>query len=140
MIDSQNTYARFVDIPVYAGFPLPTALSHPDYKPDHAMDLNRILITRPASTFLVRIQGHSMCDAGIYDGDLALVDRSVRACDQSVVVAVLDGQFCIKRFVHRNGCFFLRSEKGPDFPTIEIGREQDFILWGTVTSTIHFHQ
>lgn len=117
---------------VAAGFPSPAE--------DHieaAIDLNEWLIERPAATFLVRIQGHSMTRAGIFDGDIAIVDRAVEARPGHVVVAAIDGEFLVKRLRRRDGHMALASEN-PAFPEmIDIERAQEGLIWGVVRHVIH---
>ena len=78
---------------VKAGFPSPAQ----DYMSEE-IDLNRLLIPHPEATFFVRISGDSMMDAGILDGDLAVVDKSLDASDGDFVIAFVDGDFTIKQF------------------------------------------
>ena len=85
-----------LEVSVAAGFPSPAE--------DHAVkriDLNDILIRHPQATFLMRISGTSMKDAGIDDGDVVLVDRAIKPCHGHVVVAVVDGEFTVKRLWKR---------------------------------------
>lgn len=120
-----------VEASVSAGFPSP-AEDHVEKK----LDLNDLLIQHPAATFFVRVEGESMIDAGICSGDLLIVDRAVRARDKSVVVAVLNGEFTVKRINKEAGKFFLVPEN-PDYPRIEVSEEMDFKVWGVVTNVIH---
>ncbi len=117
-----------------AGFPFPVADGI-----EKTLDLNAHLITRPAASFFVRICGDSMTGAGIFDGDIAIVDRSLTPKAGDIVVAVLDGELTIKRLTYRSGHVVLKAEN-PDYPDISIPEEQDLVIWGVVTSTIHeFH-
>ena len=101
-----------------AGFPSPAD----DYL-DGEIDLGAFLIERPASTFLMRVAGESMKGAGILDGDMVVVDRSVAARSGDVVVAVLGGEMTLKRLhVTRSGRAALQAEN-PDFPEFVIGEE-----------------
>ena len=77
---------------VEAGFPSPA-----DDHTEQSLDLNQELISNPAATFLVRVKGDSMRDAGISNGDILIVDRSVEPKDRQIVVAMLDGDFTVKR-------------------------------------------
>lgn len=114
---------------VPAGFPSP-ATGHID----GALDLNALVVRRPSATFFVRVQGESMRDAGIYDGDLLVVDRAQTPADGSIVLAVLDGEFTVKRWRRAAGKWRLHAEH-PDYPPIDIG-ERDFQIWGVVTHTV----
>jgi DNA polymerase V len=116
---------------VEAGFPSPAD----DYM-DRPLDLHEQLVPRPAATFFVRAQGDSMVGAGIHDGDLLVVDRSLAPVPGRVVIAALDGELTIKRL--GRGPDGLRLEAENDaYPVIEIGEDTDARIWGVVTSVIH---
>lgn len=116
---------------VPAGFPSPAD----DYL-EGEIDLARYLIERPAATFLLRVSGHSMCGAGILDGDLVVVDRSVEAQPGHVVVAVLDGEMTIKRLRKlKDGRAILEAEH-PDYPAIVVSEEQPAEIWGVVVGCV----
>ena len=117
--------------PVQAGFPSP-ADDHVEQK----LDLNELLVAHPASTFFVRVEGHSMRDAQIYDGDVLIVDRSLQAESGSIAVAIINGEFTVKRLLRKKDRFFLVAEN-PAFPALEISPEMDFQVWGIVTYVIH---
>lgn len=116
---------------VEAGFPSPSG-----DQIEHALDLNELLITHPAATFFVRVQGNSMSDAGILSSDVLIVDRSLSPKDKSIVIAVLNGEFTVKRLVKKEGKIFL-SPENPAFKPIEIKGASDFLVWGVVTYVIH---
>jgi len=118
---------------VPAGFPSPAS----DYA-EAPLDLNELLIKRPASTFFVRCAGDSMTGAGIFPGDILVVDRSLEAQDGSVVIAILDGDFTVKRLRLRNGCAWLAPEN-PAYKPIKVGKDSDFRVWGLVTASIRQH-
>ena len=120
-----------VEASVSAGFPSP-AEDHIEKK----LDLNDLLIQHPSATFFVRVEGESMKDAGIRSGDLLIVDKAIQASDQSVVVAVLNGEFTVKRISKDRGRFFLIPEN-PDYSRIEVTEEMEFKVWGVVTNVIH---
>ena len=121
----------FFDGRVEAGFPSPAD----DYM-DRPLDLHEQLVPRPAATFFVRAQGDSMVGAGIHDGDLLVVDRSLTPVPGRVVIAALDGELTIKRL--GRGPEGLRLEAENDaYPVIEIGEDTDARIWGVVTSVIH---
>jgi len=115
---------------VEAGFPSPAE----DYI-EGQLDLNEQYISRPAATFFLRVSGESMIGAGIFPGDLLIVDRSECPRHGCVVIAVVDGDLTVKRLYRRNGQVKLLSEN-PEFPPILIGEEQDLQVWGVVTSAI----
>ena len=115
---------------VAAGFPSPA-----DDFLDKKIDLNEELIRHPAATFFVRVQGDSMRDAGIFSGDMLIVDRSLEVKDDAIVVAVLDGEFTVKRVRRSDGKLFL-IPANPSYSPTEVTEERDFIVWGVVTNVI----
>ena len=116
---------------VPAGFPSPAA----DYF-DDGLDLNDLVVRHPAATFFVRVEGESMLGAGIHPGDMLVVDRAEVPADQSVVVAVLNGDFTVKRIYQKDGTLSLVSEN-ERMPPIRLSEEMDFEVWGVVTYVIH---
>lgn len=129
---SQTLYPPFMLERVAAGFPSPAD----DYV-DHPIDLNERLIPNPPATFLIRVAGDSMCDAGIHHGDVLIVDRSLTARDGKIIVARYEGCFTVKRFLREPHKIVLMPEN-PLYPPIEIGEEQadDLDIWGVVTGVI----
>jgi DNA polymerase V len=117
--------------PIRAGFPSPAD----DYL-DKKLDLNEHLIKHPASTFFVKVKGDSMINASIRSGDILIVDRSLEPKDKSVVVAVVNGEFTVKRIRKRGNKLFLDPENDSYIP-IEITDEMDFEIWGIVIHVIH---
>ena len=99
-------------------------------------DLNEFLIKHPAATFYVYAKGDSMINAGIYDGDLLIVDRSLNAELKSIVIAVIDGEFTVKRVNRINNTLYLIPDNSLYKP-IKITKEMNFEIWGVVTHTIH---
>ena len=116
---------------VSAGFPSPAA----DYEEDK-LDLNRYLIKNPAATFFVRVTGYSMMGAGIYSGDLLVVDRSLEPRDKSVVIAVIDGELTVKRIRIGKKKITLEPEN-ENYSVRQITEDTDFQVWGVVTNVIH---
>jgi DNA polymerase V len=117
---------------VPAGFPSP-ADDHIEGK----LDLNEHLIRHPAATFFARATGESMKDAGIFDGDLLVVDRSLTAQPADVVIAVLHGELTVKRLQKPNGAWVLTAAN-PSFPHIPIN-DHGCEVWGVVTHSIRRH-
>lgn len=115
---------------VAAGFPSPAD----DYA-TKAIDLNAVLIKHPQATFMMRIAGSSMRDAGVDDGDVVLVDRALRPIHGSVIIAVVDGEFTCKRLHKRGGAIKLQAAN-PTFPDIVPTDGQTVELWGVVTKVI----
>lgn len=120
-----------VSASVEAGFPSPA-----DDHLERGIDLNEELIRNPAATFLVRVKGESMRDAGIHSGDTLIVDKSVTPSDRQIVVAMIDGEFTVKRFRKVNGLVFLEAAND-SFAPIEVGENQELTIWGAVTYIIH---
>ena len=116
---------------VPAGFPSPAE----DFIEDH-LDLNEHLIHHPAATFFVRASGQSMVNAGIFDGDLLIVDRALSPQDGDIVIAVLFGELTVKRIRKRRDRLLLEPENAV-YPVIEVPQEADFQVWGVVTNAIH---
>ena len=102
---------------------------------DRALDFNELLIENPAATFAVRIAGESMTGAGIFPNDIAVVDRSRTPVDASVVLALVDGEFTVKRYRRRGKRVWLQAEN-PAFKDIPITEETAFEVWGVVKHTI----
>jgi DNA polymerase V len=115
---------------VWAGFPSPAE----DYAEE--LDLVQHLIQHPSATFVVRVQGTSMLNASINPGDLLIVDRSLEPRDKDVVVAVMDGEFTVKRLRKTKRGISLLAEN-PGFPPIEIREGMQLEIWGVVTQVIH---
>lgn len=88
-----------------AGFPSPAD----DYI-EQDLDLNELVVQHPAATFYVRVQGDSMQNAGIFSGDILVVDRSLNAENKNIVVAILDGEFTVKRLIYRTDGIYLFAE------------------------------
>ena len=116
--------------PVRAGFPSPAE----DYQ-DEAIDLNDLLAPHAEATFLLRVRGESMTGAGIDDGDVLVVDRSLEPVHGRIVVAMVDGEFTVKRLYQRDGNVCLEASH-PDFPSIALQEGQELAVWGVVTRII----
>lgn len=115
---------------ISAGFPSPAM----DFI-DVSIDLNKHLIKHPASTFYGRVKGVSMKDAGIYDGDLLIIDKSLSPKNNQIAVCYVDGDFTIKRIsVNDGSCWLIPENK--DYKPIKITEDNDFQIWGVVTHVI----
>lgn len=126
-----KVYIPFVFSPVCAGFPSPAT----DYI-DKSLDLNEYIVKHPTATFYVRSSGDSMIGAGIHNGDILVVDRSLKAVSGNIIIAILDGEFTVKRLSIKNENIFLISENDL-YPNISINEGMDFEIWGVVTTVIH---
>ncbi|MDG1136850.1 MAG: translesion error-prone DNA polymerase V autoproteolytic subunit, partial [Phycisphaerales bacterium] len=119
-----------------AGFPSPA-----DDFIERSLDLNEQLVANPIATFFVRASGHSMDGAGIHDGDLLVVDRSITPSHGSVVVATIDGGLTVKRLTKRGMDMFLMPEPNKldqgKYSPIEVGEESDATIWGVVAWAVH---
>ena len=123
----------YFDIGIVAGFPIP--LDNDEKAQD--IELLRMLCPHPESSYLIRVEGYSMIDAGIESGDIVIVDKSNRNPSESqVAVCEYNGEYTLKRFVKRDGFGWL-VPANPDFPEIKILPEDHFCIWGTVTYIIH---
>ncbi len=116
---------------VSAGFPSPAD----DYI-DQQLDLHRHLVQNPAATFFLRAQGESMLGAGIHDGDLLVVDRSLEAVHNRVVIAAVDGELTVKRLVRQKGRVLLMPENAAYQP-LDITEREHIFIWGVVSYVIH---
>lgn len=116
---------------IAAGFP-----SQADDYIEARIDLNEHLVRNEEATFMLRVQGDSMIGAGIHDGGLLVIDRAVDPVDGRIVIAVLDGELTVKRLSRRDGRVRLLPEN-PAYAPIEVGDEQELVIWGVVTSVIH---
>lgn len=115
---------------VHAGSPTPAD----DYF-DNKLDLNEYLVSKPAHTYFVKVSGDSMVGAGIFPGDTLVVDRSLSAEHNKIVIAMIENEFIVKRLRVHNGAIYLISENSK-YPPIEV-KDPDMMIWGVVTYTIH---
>jgi DNA polymerase V len=123
-----------VDGGISAGFPSPAQ----DYI-DLSLDLNKELISNPSSTFFGRVRGSSMIDAGIEDGDLLVIDKSLEPQDGDTVVCYIDGDFTLKYIrMEKKEVFLIPAN--PEFKPIRVTEENNFCIWGVVTYSIKDHK
>jgi DNA polymerase V len=115
---------------ISAGFPSPAM----DFM-DVSIDLNQLMIKHPSATFFGRVQGTSMLGAGISDGDLLVIDRSLSPANNKIAVCFIDGEFTIKRIQKEVDCCWLMpaNEK---YKPIKVTKDNDFLVWGMVTHVI----
>jgi len=119
---------------VPAGFPSPAD----DYV-ENKLDLNEHLIKHPAATFFMKAFGDSMIKAGIQSGDILIIDRALEPKSNHIVVAVINGEFTVKRLVKRDGDWFLYPEN-PDYQPVKLDAEMQISIWGVVTYVVHATQ
>ena len=118
---------------IKAGFPSPAQ----DYLHE-SLDFNRDLIRNPEATFYGRVEGDSMIEAGICDGDIAVIDRSIEPCDGDIVVGYVNNEFTIKYLdlKHRKDGYIELRPANKEFKPIRINADDDFEVWGVVVWTI----
>ncbi|MBS3954233.1 MAG: translesion error-prone DNA polymerase V autoproteolytic subunit [Methylomicrobium sp.] len=116
---------------VAAGFPSPAD----DYV-EKTLDLNELLVQKPAATFFVRAEGESMLGAGIHPNDILVVDRSIEPVPGKIVICALNGELVVKRLKRQAGQWLLGSEN-PAYRDIVLLEELEIVIWGVVTSVIH---
>lgn len=125
------TYALFFyQYAISAGFPSPAE----DYY--EKLDLNELLIKHPAATFFMRVAGNAMIEAGIYDGDIIVVDRSLTPGLGKIVIAEVDGKLAMKRLIKHKGALQFMSENKSDEP-INDREPHEITVWGVVTTVLH---
>jgi len=116
---------------ISAGFPSPAE----EYI-ELAIDLNKELVKHPSATFYGRVRGSSMQDAGIYDGDIIIIDKSLRPQNGQKAVCFINGDFTIKTLkIEKDELWLMPANK--DYKPIKITSDNDFIVWGIVTYVIH---
>ncbi len=135
-MDSFNSAIEKFKIPlladsVSAGFPSPAD----DYTEEN-IDLNEHLISNPFSTFFLRVKGDSMINAGIKDKDLIIVDKSLKARPGNIIIAMIDGEFTIKRLSIKNNELYLKAENH-NYPDFRFKNHIDVQIWGVVIYSIH---
>lgn len=126
-----------VSVPLFlhglcAGFPSPA-----DDFLDQSIDLTRLLIRNPPSTFLWRVDGHSMIDAGIFDGDLLVVDRSLKPRHRDIVVAIVHGERSLKRLLLDGDRPRLAFEN-KSFPAYSLPEMAEVEIWGVARCNVHW--
>lgn len=120
------------DDEIKAGFPSPA-----DNRITETIDLNRVLVRHRESTFYARISGNSMEGAGISDGDLVVIDKSLTACDGDYVAAYIDGEFTVKEFKRgktRDKAWLVPAND--NYKAIRVTAENSFMIWGVITYAI----
>jgi DNA polymerase V len=130
----ENMPLPLVDAGISAGFPSPAQ----DYI-DLSLDLNKELVSNPSSTFFGRVRGNSMIDAGIEDGDLLVIDKSLEPQDGDAAVCFIDGEFTLKHIrIEKDEVYLVPAN--PEFKSICVTAENNFCIWGVVTYSIKNHK
>lgn len=130
-IHDRNLFLPLYSNKVPAGFPSP-ADDHMEGK----LDLNSHLVKHPTATFFVRASGESMVGAGIHDGDILVVDRSLEPRHGKIIIAAVDGQLTVKR-LQKRGSKTLLAPENRKYKPIELTENNDVKIWGVVTNVIH---
>ena len=128
--EEKTSGLQFFETRIQAGFPSPAQNEYAD-----TIDLNRALITNPAATWCARVIGNSMVDAGINDGDLLIIDRSITPHDGSIAVCFIDGDFTVKRLAVRDDGIYLMPANSK-FPEMKVLECSDFQVWGVVSHIV----
>ena len=103
---------------------------------ENQLSLDDYLVSNPESTFFVRASGDSMIGAGIFDGDLLIIDRSIEVKNNAIVLAILDTEFTVKRLIKTGDSITLRAENDA-YDDIQIRGNQTMMVWGVVVHVIH---
>ena len=120
----------FIEHGISAGFPSPA-----DDFLDTSIDLNQALIKNKDATFYGRVRGESMIDAGMNDGDLLIIDKSINPTDGRIAVCFIDGEFTVKRIKIEKDVIWLIAEN-KNYKPIKVTKEDDFTIWGIVINVI----
>lgn len=127
---STSAKLPFVDGGLRAGFPSPA-----DDFLEVKIDFNKEYIKNKDATFYAKVKGNSMKNAGIFDGDVLVIDRSIEPQNDKIAVCVIDGEFTVKRIKIDEGIVWLIPEN-EEFLPIKVTAENEFIVWGIVTASI----
>ena len=122
--------AILINTGISAGFPSPAG----DYKQER-ISLDKELIKNQEATFFARVSGESMVNAGLEDGDLIIIDRSIEPENNKIAVCYIDGEFTVKRVVTKKGNLYLKPEN-ENYKEIKIIEGNELIIWGIVTYVI----
>ncbi|MBR1726244.1 MAG: translesion error-prone DNA polymerase V autoproteolytic subunit [Muribaculaceae bacterium] len=128
--DSEEVVLKFFESRIQAGFPSPAQGMFGD-----TIDLNRELISNPPATFCARVIGNSMVDAGINNGDLLIIDKSLEPHDGDIAVCFVDGDFTVKRISLRTDGLYL-TPANRQYPELCVSEESNFQIWGIVSHVI----
>ncbi len=135
VVDVARSGNKGADLPMFssrpsAGFPAPG-----DDQVERVLDINDLVVKHPASTFFVRVEGDSMEGAGIFSGDVLVVDKAADAKDGSIVVAAVNGEMVVKRLSVENNQHLLVSEN-ENYSPIAVSEDEDCHVWGVVTGSV----
>jgi DNA polymerase V len=125
-----GTELPFISEGIKAGFPSPAA----DFE-ETKISLDSFLIKNKEATFYAKASGNSMTGAGIDNGDILVIDRSIEPSDNKIAICFIDGEFTVKRIKIKNQKLFLHPEND-SYKPIEVLEENEFMIWGIVTYVI----
>ena len=125
-----NLDAILINAGISAGFPSPAG----DFKQER-ISLDKELIKNKEATFFARVSGESMINAGLEDGDLIVIDRSIEPANNKIAVCFVEGEFTVKRLIVKKDRIWLKPENS-SYKTIEVKDEDRLIIWGVVTNVI----
>ena len=137
--NTDNSNVVRLKIPLFSST---VAAGYPSPAEDHVedtLDLNEYMVQRPDSTFMLRVEGESMKNAGIMPNDILVVDRSLKAKHMKIVIAAIDGELTVKRLYHRGGLVKLLPEN-PAYPEIQLESEAELVIWGVVIGSFRRFQ
>ena len=120
----------FIAAGIKAGFPSPAA----DFD-ETKISIDQLVIKNETATFYAKASGNSMTGAGIDDGDILVIDRSIEPTDNKIAVCFIDGEFTVKRIKIEEDCVYLQAEK-PKYKSIKVTEDNDLIIWGIVTYVV----
>ena len=122
--------AILINVGISAGFPSPAG----DFKQERIC-LDKELIKNKEATFFARVSGESMINAGLEDGDLIVIDRSIEPTNNKIAVCFIDGEFTVKRLLVKKNKIWLKPEN-TNYKAIEVNDDNELIIWGIVTNVI----
>jgi DNA polymerase V len=120
----------FIAAGIKAGFPSPAA----DFD-ETKISIDQLVIKNETATFYAKASGNSMTGAGIDDGDILVIDRSIEPADNKIAVCFIDGEFTVKRIKIEEDCVYLQAEN-PKYRSIKVTEDNDLIIWGIVTYVV----
>ena len=120
----------YISSGIKAGFPSPAA----DFD-ETKISIDQLVVKNETATFYAKANGNSMIGAGIDDGDILVIDRSIEPTDNKIAVCFIDGDFTIKRIKIEEDCIYLQPEN-PKFKSIKVTEDNDLIIWGIVTYVV----
>lgn len=129
---STSVQLPFVVEGISAGFPSPA-----DDFLDINIDLNKHLIKNPSTTFYGKVRGDSMIDAGIHNGDLLIIDKSLEPKNNKIAVCFIDGEFTVKRIKIEKDIVWLIAEN-EQYKPIKVTKDNDFVIWGIVINVVKY--